>query len=213
VKKTSATIKELAALDALGALTAADSDAWTALLAHDPQARTAAHRMAEVAENLARSLPPATPSAGLKARILQAAESEKARRMALEHLNRLAPASHAGLAFLREANGPGWLPLPVAGASVKLLSFDPASAYAVVLGKLEPGARYPGHRHIHPEDIFMLSGDLHVGDDLIRAGDFHHADAGSEHGVNWSEEGCVLLCVLSREDLLAQLVRAAPGNE
>jgi hypothetical protein len=46
---------------------------------------------------------------------------------------------------------------------------------------------------------------LHVGEQLIRAGDFHHADAGSRHEVNWSETGCVLLAVISREDLLTQL--------
>jgi anti-sigma factor ChrR (cupin superfamily) len=111
------------------------------------------------------------------------------------------------LAFIPQAGDAGWLPLPVAGAFVKLLSFDPSTEYAVVLGKLAPGARYPSHTHKRSEDIFMLSGDLHIGEQqVIRAGDFHHADAGSRHDVNWSDEGCVLLAVLSKEDLLAQLV-------
>ena len=78
-----------------------------------------------------------------------------------------------------------------------------------MLGKLEPGARYPGHSHLRPEDVFMLSGDLHLGEKVVlRAGDFHHAEAGTAHDVNWSEEGCVLLAVLSKEDLLNQF--AAP---
>ena len=50
----------------------------------------------------------------------------------------------------------------------------------------------------------MISGDLHIGDEIIQAGDFHHAEAGSTHGVNWSEQGCVLVAVLAKEDLLAQ---------
>ena len=136
------------------------------------------------------------------------AERSKARQRATETMKQLVPPSAHGLAFLRGAAATGWIPLPVTGASVKLLSYDDASGYAVVLGKLEAGSRYPGHRHIHPEDIFMISGDLHVGEELIQAGDFHHANAGSEHGVNWSEKGCVLLCVLSKEDLLNQ---SGPG--
>jgi anti-sigma factor ChrR (cupin superfamily) len=39
---------------------------------------------------------------------------------------------------------------------------------------------------------------------VLRAGDFHHAEAGTAHDVNWSEGGCVLLAVLSKEDLLNQ---------
>ena len=54
----------------------------------------------------------------------------------------------------------------------------------------------------------MLSGDLHIGEQVLHAGDFHHAAAGSSHGVNWSEAGCVLLAVLSQEDLVAQLLPA-----
>jgi hypothetical protein len=50
----------------------------------------------------------------------------------------------------------------------------------------------------------MLSGDLHVGQVVLQAGDFHHAEAVTRHEVNWSEQGCVLLGIFSKEDLLAQ---------
>ena len=205
MKKPATRVSDLASLHALGVLEGQESESWAALLAESAQARGAAQNMAEVTEALARSLPPVKPSIGLKGRILEAAESAKARRAAETAMKQLVPASQEGLSFIRQASGPGWLPLPVAGAFVKLLSFDETSGYAVVLGKLEPGARYPAHRHHAAEDIFMLSGDLHVGEHLIQEGDFHHAEAGSQHGVNWSEKGCVLLAVLSREDLLAQL--------
>ena len=131
-------------------------------------------------------------------------QASKAREALKKRLKQLLPASKAGFAFLPGSPESGWLPLRVAGASVKLLSFDEASEYAIVLGKLDPGARYPGHQHKHPEDLYMLSGDLHIGEYTMRPGDFHHAEAGSTHGVNWSEQGCVLLAVLSKEDLIAQ---------
>jgi len=34
------------------------------------------------------------------------------------------------------------------------------------------------------------------------SGDFHHADAGSVHGENFSVEGCTLLAVLTVDDPL-----------
>jgi anti-sigma factor ChrR (cupin superfamily) len=84
---------------------------------------------------------------------------------------------------------------------------DEARGVAVVLGKLGPGARYPAHQHDGPEDVYMIAGDLHIGDEVLRAGDFHHAEAGSVHGVNYSEQGCTILVVLTAQDLMAQLHR------
>jgi anti-sigma factor ChrR (cupin superfamily) len=88
----------------------------------------------------------------------------------------------------------------VTGALVKLLSFEPARGYAVLLGKLNPGARYPAHKNAGPEDFYILTGDLHVGDHVLGPGDFHHADAGTLHTENFSEEGCTLLAVLTADD-------------
>jgi anti-sigma factor ChrR (cupin superfamily) len=207
VKKNVTQLKELAALHALGALDGADNSTFAKFLAESDEARREALGFALVTEALAGSLPmPAAPSPDLKVRILRRAESNKAKSSAESHLKRLVPQASNGMAFLKDVNSPGWVPLPVQGAFVKLLAFDEACNYAIVLGKLDPGARYPSHTHQHPEDLFMLTGDLHIGDEVIRAGDFHHADAGSRHGVNWSEQGCVLLAILSKDDLLNQLV-------
>ena len=210
VKTNQEQLAELAALHSLGALDGVDAREFGQLLQHNPEAVRQAASFAAVAEALAKSLPaPPAPPPSLRERILQQAEQSSARGAAVGQLKQLAPAAGKdGLAFLLAAAGPGWLPLRVPGAFVKLLSFDDTSDHACVLGKLEAGARYPGHVHRHGEDVFMLSGDLHVGDQVLRAGDFHHASAGSTHGVNWSETGCVLLAVLSKEDLLDQLAPA-----
>jgi anti-sigma factor ChrR (cupin superfamily) len=74
-----------------------------------------------------------------------------------------------------------------------------------LLGKLEPGVRYPAHTNIGPEDFYILTGDLHVGSQVLGAGDFHHADAGSEHTENYSVSGCTLLAVLTTDDPLVLL--------
>ncbi len=198
---------ELAAAAALGALDGPDAQKLAELQKADAEVRREIASYSSVIEGLAKSVPAgAGPSPELKSRILQQAEKIKTRSAAAARIKQLLPAGNAlGFSFLRAASGTGWLPLPVPGASVKMLSFDDSTGYAVVLGKLEAGARYPSHTHKQSEDIFMISGDLHIGEEVIRAGDFHHAAAGSTHGVNWSEGGCVLLAVLSKEDLMAQM--------
>jgi putative transcriptional regulator len=106
----------------------------------------------------------------------------------------------------------GWKELPVRGAWVKLLSLERQRGYAVLLGRLEPGVRYPAHTHAGAEELLILSGDLRIGDLTLRAGDFHHSDAGTSHGVNYSVEGCTLMAVLPAEHELVKyaLAGAAP---
>ena len=69
----------------------------------------------------------------------------------------------------------GWKPLPVPGAYIKPLSLEKERGYAVLLGKLDPGTRYPAHLNAGPEDFYILTGDLFIGDRKMVAGDFHHA--------------------------------------
>ena len=92
----------------------------------------------------------------------------------------------------------------MAGAWIKLLSLEREAGYAVLLGKLDPGTRYPAHINTGPEDLYIVTGDLHVGERRLGPGDFHHADAGSEHGVNYSVEGCTLLAVIPASHPLVQ---------
>jgi anti-sigma factor ChrR (cupin superfamily) len=118
------------------------------------------------------------------------------------------PASRMGLSFAFAAGESGWKQLPIPGASIKLLSLERDLGYAVLLGKLEPGARYPAHLNAGPEDLYILTGDLVVGDRKLIAGDFHHADAGSQHEENHSVEGCTLIAVLTTSDPLVAFAMA-----
>lgn len=205
VKRTRSQHQDLAAVHALGALDGEDARTFLERLTADPAAQNEFRSFQAVAEGLARSVA-VPPPAGLKETILRRAAVARARAEAAKRIEGLIPPGQDGLGFLKGAAEADWIPLQVPGAFVKLLSFDPTTRYAVVLGKLEPGSRYPEHTHVQAEDIFMLSGDLHVGNETIHAGDFHHAESGSRHGVNWSETGCTLLAVLSQEDLMRQLI-------
>jgi anti-sigma factor ChrR (cupin superfamily) len=117
-------------------------------------------------------------------------------------------AALAGLRFEDSAAQKDWKALPIPGAYIKLLSLEKERGYAVLMGKLDPGTRYPAHVNAGPEDFFILTGDLVIGDRKMRAGDFHHADGGSQHAENYSVEGCTLLAVLTTDDPLVAFAMA-----
>lgn len=203
-------IEELAALHAVGALDGDERSAFEQLLRDgNAQAHRAVREFQEAAAlGLVDPKPAATPSSGLRQRILDQVQAGRLNSAATAFNRPTAlPDSlvQAISQFVPHDPSSGWTALSVPGAFVKLLSFNKEAGYAVVLGRLEPGRFYPAHQHIGPEELYMLSGDLHIGDLVLRAGDFHHSDAGSVHGENHSTEGCTLLAVISSRDVLQQL--------
>ena len=114
----------------------------------------------------------------------------------------------AGLSFLLGDDSAGWKELPIKGAWIKLLSLERERGYAVLLGRLDPGTRYPAHVNAGPEEFYILTGDLHIGDTELNAGDFHHAERGSWHEDNSSVNGCTLLAVLTADDPLVAFAMA-----
>ncbi len=192
-------IEELAALDLAGALDESERQELQQLLAQSNQAALRyARQFNELGALLLVSQTEThNPPAALKEKILG--------RIAATAPAQTTSAPDAGLKFLSVSQQGDWQPFKIPGAWVKLLSFDAERGYAVVLGKLDAGVHFPAHQHIHAEQIFVLTGDLFIGDKRMDAGDFHHADAGTAHGVNRSETGCTILAVISTADLQAQM--------
>jgi quercetin dioxygenase-like cupin family protein len=58
--------------------------------------------------------------------------------------------------------------------------------------RLEPGAEVPAHEHPRDEECMMLSGEVFLGDILLREGDYHFAPAASRHGAVYSDVGALL---------------------
>ena len=71
-----------------------------------------------------------------------------------------------------------------------------------MLLKGEPGARYPAHRHSGPEECYVISGSVNIEGQVLRAGDFHHAEGESDHGELWTDEGVEVLLVAAASDYL-----------
>jgi anti-sigma factor ChrR (cupin superfamily) len=193
--------QEQASLYALGAMTPTEERAFEKELLENPELLAFTRSLQRTSNLIAGSMPATPLPQQLREKVLQRIETET--RSAGEDGCATTPAfALAGLSFINAAAESDWKPLPVPGTYVKLLSLEKERGYAVLLGRIEAGARYPAHVNAGPEDFYILTGDLVVGDRRLKAGDFHHADKGSQHAENYSVEGCTLIAVLTTDDPL-----------
>jgi len=192
--------QEQASLYVLGGLTGAEQEVFGAELRDNAELRELVLSLQQTTALFAMASAFVSPPGGLKDAVLRRIEATPSAMNypATPHPAVTAPGP-AGFRFLSGDDTIGWKELPVRGAWIKLLSRDRERGYAVLLGRLEPGVRYPAHTNEGPEDLYVLTGDLHIGDRTLWAGDFHHADGGTFHEVNYSDEGCTLIAVLTAD--------------
>jgi anti-sigma factor ChrR (cupin superfamily) len=192
--------QEQAALCALGLLPEEEQAQFLLQVRARPELRDFLRSLQRTTDRVALAGRTAVLPGGLKEKVLRRIEETRAAETASPAAQ--IAAEVPGLRFLARDDAAGWKQLPIAGAWIKLLSLEPRRGYAVLLGKLEPGVRYPAHTNAGPEDFYILTGDLHVGNRVLGPGDFHHAEAGSVHTENYSAGGCTLLSVLTTDDPL-----------
>jgi anti-sigma factor ChrR (cupin superfamily) len=172
---------ELAALDAAGALDEAAQRELHARVAAAPEAeRAAVAQVYELAAQITLEQAAEEPPPGTRERLMYRINSSK-------------------LYSLRAGEG-SWHPGPVPGTRVKLLSIDRMRNSATLLMRVDAGARYPPHHHTGGEDCYVISGEIILAGQRLRAGDFHRAEADSEHGVLASDTGAEVLLVVSASD-------------
>jgi anti-sigma factor ChrR (cupin superfamily) len=110
-------------------------------------------------------------------------------------------AEPAGFAFSWRADDV-WLPHAVPGIKMKVLAFNKQRGYATLLLDVEPGTRFPSHHHGGAEECYVVSGSLFTCGRRLGPGDFVHADADTDHGELWTEEGCQVILVVAPEEHL-----------
>ena len=193
--------QERASLYVLGTLAAAERDAFELELRGNAELRQFVRELQRTTGLMAMAVPQVAPPQQLRSKVLERVRADVDE-------SKQSIAIPAALRFITASQQQDWRPLPVPGAWIKLLSLERERGYAVLMGKLDPGTRYPAHVNVGSEDLYVLTGDLHIGDRRLGPGDFHHADAGSYHEVNHSAEGCTLLAVLPADHPLVAVAIA-----
>ncbi len=94
----------------------------------------------------------------------------------------------------------GWGPMGFEGIDWKILAVDEERDFVTALIRMKPGASYPAHRHVAVEECYVLSGELHVGPQVMKTGDYQVAEKESVHPVQWTETGCTLFVTSSRSN-------------
>jgi anti-sigma factor ChrR (cupin superfamily) len=77
------------------------------------------------------------------------------------------------------------------GVQIKLLHKN--GKQKSFLMKMAANTSIPGHLHAHDEESFVLEGSVMLEGILCHVGDYHYAQAGSQHQAMKSAEGCMLL--------------------
>src|SRR2546427_499724 len=123
--------QEQASLYVLGALSAAEQQAFEAELRSNAELRGLVRELQRAASLVAASVPQVAPPAELKDKVL--------RRIGAAGRPALGAKNAPGFLFHGAVDPKGWKELPVRGAWIKLLSLEKERNYAVLLGRLEAG--------------------------------------------------------------------------
>jgi anti-sigma factor ChrR (cupin superfamily) len=183
-------VHELAALYALGSLEGRDNAAFEEHLRQGCDACASDVRsFAEIASLIGESVPAVAPQRLRERLLAKIGDSPRVPGIVLEH---------NGLLIARSQELT-WQPI-ASGVFLKPLYEDKARKYDTSLVRMDAGARIPGHHHTTIEELFLLSGDLHVEGQVMRAGDYCRADSGSIHGETFTNDGCLFLLVTSPEN-------------
>ena len=93
-----------------------------------------------------------------------------------------------------------WLPHPVPGIRMRVLSVNRTSGYATLLLDVKPGTRFPAHHHVGAEECYDVSGAVYTWGRRLGPGDFVHADGGTDHGELWTDVGAQVILIVPPDD-------------
>ena len=91
----------------------------------------------------------------------------------------------------------GWRTLRIPGISVKLLRRNEATGESSALVRFDAGARLPAHSHPAGEEVYVVSGEVTIGPDHLKAGDYLYTPPDGKHAAH-SVSGCVFLVTLPK---------------
>jgi len=95
-----------------------------------------------------------------------------------------------------------WNACELPGLFLKVLFNDVARGISTSVVRMTPGTHYPSHQHADVEELYLLEGDLRVGEIVMRAGDYCRGEAGSIHEEIVTQSGCLFFVTSSHHDQL-----------
>ena len=133
---------------------------------------------------------------------LAIAEADESLRPSPGVRDRVMASLNAPAKYTVASNEGQWTDSGLAGIRVKVLAVDHQRGLVTMLLRAEAGARYPAHRHSAPEECYVIAGSVEIGGRVLHAGDFHHADADSDHGDITTSDGAEVLLVAAIDDYM-----------
>lgn len=116
------------------------------------------------------------------------------------HDSERAPIRHAaaaqGLEILRQAAG-RWRTTGLKGIRYRTLYADMRANRRTTLLQMDPGTQLPDHDHAGTEEVYIVSGELRIGEETLRAGDYFRTAAGARHPTPVSPTGCICIIISS----------------
>lgn len=189
---------ELAADYCSGGMTREQVDAYEHHLSDGCDSCAAALSQLEpVVQSLFESVEPVEVDAALRQQVLDQVGKEKDSSHQIWKSWGSDDASGLSINMAADAK---WESLGIDGINIRRLFVDRARNQMTAMVRMAPGTAYPSHTHDGPEECLVLEGDLRHGDQVYREGDYHRMGEGSHHGIQSTENGCLLLIVSSLTD-------------
>jgi len=188
-------LRELAEPYVLGTLAEEERLALEAHVTTCQSCAATVRGLLRVIDGLGRAVDQRDPPAHLRERVLSAAKAGARMGAASEPVS-----GDPQLAYSFLLAAEGWKRHAVPGVSYKELAVERSAGQATLLITLDAGTSFPRHHHTGSEQCFVLAGDVRTGGRLLGPGDFHRAEAGSDHDEAYSEHGCTLMLIVSADD-------------
>jgi quercetin dioxygenase-like cupin family protein len=197
---------ELAAIDALAALEAEPRElSPEERVKLDPAYVEARDAYEQASALLGLAAAPAAPPPSLKQRLLARIAEEPAQDGAPEGSFFV----KAGVTGVRTKDA-SWQKTPLPGVEAKTIHRDDERGYTTRLVRIEPGGRYPYHKHGGTEEIFMLEGTVWVNGKLLVPGDYCRSEAGTDERGTVSDHGALAVVISSDKDEISLADVEAP---
>lgn len=192
-------LRELASLYALDAMAPDQKAAYEAHLKSGCVVCIAeVSSFRDVTGDIAMSVEPVSPRAELRAELMSAIAATS------QPTGRKSPGvlyDKDGVMVARHAEME-WKAAELPGIFQKILFNDTARGFSTAMVRMTPGTHYPRHKHAGVEELYLLEGDLCVGDVTMREGDYCRGEAGSIHEELVTRTGCLFVVTSSHQDQL-----------